>query len=104
MVTERMKYFREKFRGWSLISEVVELTDKRVVIKATAYDDKDRPRATGLACENSDSSFNNPDTPNAGQCANVSVSFINISAIYGDFTLLLGLLINLQPFTRFEYL
>ena len=81
MVTERMKYFREKFRGWSLISEVVELTDKRVVIKATAYDDKDRPRATGLACENSDSSLMNQtsfveicETSAWGRClANLSI-------------------------------
>ena len=81
MVTERMKYFREKFRGWSLISEVVELTDKRVVIKAPAYDDKDRPRATGLACENSDSSLMNQtrfveicETSAWGRClANLSI-------------------------------
>ena len=81
MVTERMKYFREKFRGWSLISEVVELTDKRVVIKATAYDDKDRPRATELACENSDSSLMNQtsfveicETSAWGRClANLSI-------------------------------
>jgi len=81
MVNERIKYFREKFKGWSLISEIVEITDERCIIKATAYDENDRPRGTGVACERADSSFinktsyvENCETSAWGRClANLSI-------------------------------
>jgi hypothetical protein len=57
-VNERLIYFREKYPEHSLISEIVELTDDRVVIKASisfgglVY-------ATGMAYEDKDSTFIN---------------------------------------------
>lgn len=58
-VNERIKYFREKFEGWSLTSEIVSLQDGVCVIKATVRDETGREIATGLAYEKEDSSFIN---------------------------------------------
>jgi len=58
-VNERLKYFRENFAGYSLTSEVIELTDKRVVIKAIMANSEGVIVANGLAYENADSSFIN---------------------------------------------
>ena len=59
MVNERIKYFREHYPDHALLSEIVELTDARCVIKATVLDGKDRPIANGLAYEMHDSTFIN---------------------------------------------
>ena len=41
-VKERIKYFRENFKDWSLTSEVIDLTEDRCVIKATISNEKGR--------------------------------------------------------------
>ena len=51
MVNERIKAFRENFKGYSLLSEVVEMTDISCTIKATILNDKREPVATGFARE-----------------------------------------------------
>ena len=61
MVNERIKFFREneKYKGWSLTSELVTLTDLGCVIKGIVTDDKGIVRATGLAQEDRESSMIN---------------------------------------------
>jgi hypothetical protein len=59
MVNERINYFRENFKGWSLTSELVSLTDDACVIKAVVSDEKGRIMATGFAQENRESSMIN---------------------------------------------
>lgn len=51
MVNERIKEFRKNFKGYSLISELVELSNTVCTVKAIIKDDKDRVIATGLARE-----------------------------------------------------
>lgn len=58
-VNERIKYFRENYKGWSLTSEVVSLEDGVCVIKATVKDENDRAMATGIAYEREGSTFIN---------------------------------------------
>ena len=58
-VNERLKYFREHFKGYSLLSEIVELTDERIVIKARILSPDLVEVANGLAYELSGSSFIN---------------------------------------------
>ena len=58
-VNERLRYFRENFKGWSLESEVIEKTDTSVMIKAIIKDDKGIIKATGLAEEIKGSTFIN---------------------------------------------
>ena len=58
-VNERIKYFRENFKGWSLTSEVIDLTEKRCVMKASILNQDDRVIATGTAYEMLGSSFIN---------------------------------------------
>ena len=50
-VNERIIYFRKNYKEWSLISEIVELTDKRCVIKASILNEQGRVLATGIAYE-----------------------------------------------------
>ena len=50
-VNERLKHFRANYKGWSLTSDIVELTDDRCVVKATIFDDIENIRATGHAYE-----------------------------------------------------
>ena len=59
MVNERIKYFRENFKNWSLTSELVSLTDDSCVIKAIVSDENGRVMATGFAQENRESSMIN---------------------------------------------
>lgn len=59
MVNERIKYFRENYKDWSLETEIIELTEERAVFKAIIKDDKCRIIATGLAYENQSSGFIN---------------------------------------------
>ncbi len=60
-VNTRIQYFRETpaYLGWSLTTEIVELTESRVVMKAIICDADGRVRATGLAYEKADSSYIN---------------------------------------------
>lgn len=58
-VNERIKYFRENYKGWSLTSEIISLENGVCVIKATIKDDNEVVKATGLAYEKEDSSFIN---------------------------------------------
>lgn len=51
MVNERIKEFRKQYPDYSLVSEIVDLTDKRCVIKSTIIDKEGRPIATGHAYE-----------------------------------------------------
>ena len=58
-VNERLRYFRENFKDWSLESEVVEKTNTSIIIKAIIKDQEGRTRATGLAEEVKGSTFIN---------------------------------------------
>jgi len=58
-VKERIKYFRENFKDWSLTSEVINLTEDRCVIKATISNEKGRVIASGIAYESKGSSYIN---------------------------------------------
>lgn len=62
MVNERLKYFREHFKDHALISEIIELSEKWCVIKATVYNANGNPIATGLAYENQGSTFINKNS------------------------------------------
>lgn len=59
MVNERISYFRENFKNWSLTSELVSLTEDSCVIKAVVSDENGRVMATGFAQENRESSMIN---------------------------------------------
>lgn len=50
-VNERIKYFRENYKNWSLTSEIVSLENGVCVIKAIIKDENEIVRATGLAYE-----------------------------------------------------
>ncbi len=58
-VNERIKAFRQNFAGWSLETEIVELTDERCVMKAVIKDDKGDIKATGTAYELANSTYIN---------------------------------------------
>lgn len=53
MVNERIKHFRSTqcYENWGLITEIIELTDNRCVIKASIINEKNEVKATGLAYE-----------------------------------------------------
>jgi uncharacterized protein (DUF3820 family) len=59
MVNERLKEFRENFKGWSLTTEIITLSDDNCIMKATIIDDKGIIRATGFAQEDRASSMIN---------------------------------------------
>ena len=50
-VNERLKEFRNTFKGYSLITEIIELGNDYATIKASVIDDKGTLRATGFARE-----------------------------------------------------
>lgn len=58
-VNERIKYFRENYKNWSLTSEIVSLENGVCVIKATVKDENEVVKATGLAYEKEGSTFIN---------------------------------------------
>jgi len=58
-VNERLRYFRQNYKDWSLESEVIQKTENSVTIKASIKDDKGRVRANGLAEEIKGSTFIN---------------------------------------------
>lgn len=61
MVNERIAHFRtsEEYKGWSLITELVELKEDSCTFKAVVFDDKGNIRATGFAQEDKSSSMIN---------------------------------------------
>lgn len=59
MVNERLKYFREHFEGYALISEIIEFTPERVCILAKIHDNNGVIKATGIAFEEKQSSYIN---------------------------------------------
>ena len=50
-VNTRIKYFRQNFKDWSLDSEIVDMTETSIVIKAIVKNSDGRIIATGLAHE-----------------------------------------------------
>lgn len=58
-VNERLKYFRQNFKDYSLESEVISLDKESITIKAIIKDENGRIIATGLAQEDKASSFIN---------------------------------------------
>jgi hypothetical protein len=50
-VNERIKYFRENYKGWSLESDLLSLENGVCVIKATIRDENGVVKANGLAYE-----------------------------------------------------
>lgn len=59
MVNERLKYFREHFEGYALISDIIEITPDRVCILAKILDNNGSVKATGIAFEEKQSSYIN---------------------------------------------
>ncbi len=58
-VNERLIYFRNNFPNYSLTSEVLEKTDKSILILATITNEEGKVIATGLAEEEKGSTFIN---------------------------------------------
>jgi hypothetical protein len=58
-VNERIKYFRENYKGWSLTSDFIELTEQRCVIKATVLNEEGRIIGDGIAEETKGSTYIN---------------------------------------------
>lgn len=58
-VNERIKYFREKFEGYKMTSNIEHINDKGVIIKAEILNKENEVVATGYAHETKDSSFIN---------------------------------------------
>ena len=58
-VNTRIKYFRQNFKDWSLTSELVELTNESVLIKAVIRNPEGRIIASGYAHEEKSSSYIN---------------------------------------------
>lgn len=63
-VNERIRAFRsnEEWKGWSMETEMIELTEKRVVMKAVIKDCEGRVRADGIAYEESNKGYINKDS------------------------------------------
>lgn len=60
-VNTRVQYFREcpDYKGWSLETEIIELDEKRAVLRAVIKDKDERVIATGMAYENANSTYIN---------------------------------------------
>ena len=58
-VNERIKYFRENYKNWSLTSEFIELTENRCVIKAMVLNEENRVMGDGIAEETKGSTYIN---------------------------------------------
>ena len=50
-VNERIKYFRENFNGWGLLSELISDIDGKAIMKALVIDPDGDVKATGFAYE-----------------------------------------------------
>jgi hypothetical protein len=58
-VNERLKYFREHYKNYSLMTEIIELTENRVVMRAIIKDENHWEIADGIAYETINSSYIN---------------------------------------------
>ena len=58
-VNERLKYFRENYEGWRLLSKIEHLEDGMVVIRAVIANPDGERVASGIAYEKAGSSFIN---------------------------------------------
>lgn len=58
-VNERIKYFREHFKGWALISELISNENGVCIFKASVIDENGVVKATGYAYEKENSTFIN---------------------------------------------
>ncbi len=58
-VNERLIYFRKTYPNYTLMTEVIEKTDKSILILATILNEEGRTLATGLAEEEKGSTFIN---------------------------------------------
>jgi hypothetical protein len=58
-VSERIKYFREKFSGYSLTTEITHINENGVIIRASIKNDEGVEVASGYAHEKQNSSFIN---------------------------------------------
>ena len=58
-VSERIKYFREKFSGYSLTTEITHINENGVIIRASIKNDEGIEVASGYAHEKQNSSFIN---------------------------------------------
>jgi len=74
-VSERIKYFREKFTGYSLTSEITNINENGVIIRSSIKNDAGIEVASGLAHEKQNSSFinktsfiENCETSSWGRC------------------------------------
>lgn len=59
MVNERILEFKKLYPGWNIETEIIEVTDSRVIMKAIIKDELARIVSTGHAFEYADSSFIN---------------------------------------------
>lgn len=60
-VNEKIKFFRmePKYKGWAMITRILEHQDKAVLMQATIYDEKGSEMATGYARERDGDGFIN---------------------------------------------
>jgi hypothetical protein len=58
-VNERIKYFRENFKGWQLTTEIVSLENGVIIMKALCIDENGVLMSTGHAYEKEGSTFIN---------------------------------------------
>jgi hypothetical protein len=58
-VNERLKYFRNKFTGYSLTTEITHINENGVIIRASIKNDEGIEVASGYAHEKQNSSFIN---------------------------------------------
>lgn len=59
LVNDRIKYFRENFKGYSMTSKIKHISDKGVIIKAYIRNEHGVVVATGYANEKAGSNFIN---------------------------------------------
>ncbi len=74
-VSERLKYFREKFTGYSLTSEITHINENGVIIRSSLRNDQGEEVASGYAHEKQNSTFinktsfvENCETSSWGRC------------------------------------
>ncbi len=58
-VPERIKFFRNKYPNWSLVTEIVQISEERVIIMAKVLNEDGVVKSTGFAYEDKDSTFIN---------------------------------------------
>ena len=101
LVNTRLKYFREHYKGYGLSTEIVSLTEKRVVLKTVITDDNKNVVSTGIAYEDHGSSnvnktsfIENCETSSVGRAlANLGIAIEGsvasyeevYNAMYGDY-------------------